>query len=316
MKVSITKGELFAIIAAVLWGVNYLLVKKVLQEIPQGQFMLIRFVLTVMLLVVYLAVTKESYRIEKKHYLTIALLGIFGVGLYNIVWTYGIHLTTAANAALLISTSPVFTGIYSVFWKKEKVQFTWWCGTLLAFGGIYLIIACTPGAKFSFSSEAFLGNLLVLTGSILFALYAILAQPLLKHYSSLQLTTFAMGGGIILLIPFSLGSTSFLSLSAISNLTWLYLIYIIVLGTVAAYVFWYKGVEQTGPVKTLVFHYLVPVVSIVMGPFLLGEKISLGQLLGGIIVFCGLLLIKLNIPQKIKDLVPIKQNKVKREKIS
>lgn len=201
MKISIGKGEVFALTAAFLWGINYLLEKKILQVVPESQFLIIRFVLTVGLLAIYLRMIGENFKIEKGHYIPTLVLGIFGVGFYNILWTYGIHLTTASNAALLIATSPIFTGIYAVFRKEEQISPSRWAGTLLAFLGIYLIVQWTPGSRFSFASSVFLGNVLVLAGSSLFALYAIVAKPLLSHYSPIKLTTLAMGGDLWFWFP-------------------------------------------------------------------------------------------------------------------
>ncbi len=127
-----------------------------------------------------LSVTERPIKlyIAKEHLRRLVFLGLLGVGVYNIIWTVGIHRTTAANAAILISASPIFTGIYSMFSGREKIGFSKWAGTILAFSGIFLIIYWTPGSEFSLDSSLFTGNILVLAGSILFSLYAILAKPL------------------------------------------------------------------------------------------------------------------------------------------
>jgi drug/metabolite transporter (DMT)-like permease len=68
--------------------------------------------------------------------------------------------------------------------------------------------------------------------------------------------------------------------------------YIIVFGTIIAFIFWYKGVQQTSPFKTVIFHYIVPVVSMITGSVFLGEAINYERVLGGIMVFAGLLAVK------------------------
>jgi drug/metabolite transporter (DMT)-like permease len=223
------------------------------------------------------------------------LLGILGVGVYNIVWTHGIHNTTAANAALLISTSPIFTGIYAVITKQEKVGLNRWIGTLLAFFGIYLIIKWTPGTQFSFSSNSFIGNIFVLSGSILFSLYSIIAKPLLNYYSPTKVTTLAMVSGLPILIMYSILQGNILSYSIFKPQIWLEMTYIVVFGTIIAFVLWYKGIKQTSPVKTVFFHYIVPVMSMVFGAILLGENVFKGQILGAIFVFLGLVIVKCDI---------------------
>ena len=197
-------GDGFAITAALIWGINYPLVKLVLQSISEDEFMLIRFIASTTLLVSYLLISDEGIGISKNHYRRILMLGLLGVGLYNILWTCGIYRTTSANASLLISTSPIFTGIYAIAIKQEKVSRKTWTGTLLAFWGIYLIISNTPGTEFSLHSHVFVGNLLVLCGSLLFALYAIIAKPLLEYYSPIKLTAMAMLCGLPIIILYTI----------------------------------------------------------------------------------------------------------------
>lgn len=299
----------FAITAALIWGINYPLVKLVLQSVPESRFLLIRFMASVILLASYLLVSGEGIRVNRNHYSRILLLGLLGVGFYNILWTCGIHRTTAANAALLISTSPIFTGIYAVATKEEKVNPGTWTGTILAFGGVYLIIGQTPGTEFSFSSTAFIGNLLILSGSVLFALYAIVAKPLLNYYSPVKLTTLAMAWGLPVIVLYDVYQNPGFTLSAIRVPDWLEIGFIIVFGTIAAYVFWYKGIQQTSPVKATIFHYIVPVTSMILGAIFLDELITSGQLLGAIFVFLGLIIVKTDLMYTLKLAVNCKINR-------
>lgn len=71
---------------------------------------------------------------------------------------------------------------------------------------------------------------------------------------------------------------------------WLGMAYVVVPGTVVAFTFWYRGIKQTGPVKTTLYHYLVSVVSMVIGPFLTGEKVTAGQVAEGALVLAGLII--------------------------
>ncbi len=282
-------GELFAIVAAILWGLNYQLVKMILSSVPDGQFLLIRFVSTVIILAVLLAVMGEGFTAGREDRLRIVLLGLLGVGVYNIFWTYGVHRTTASNAALLISTSPIFAGIYGAIIGEEQLGLQKWAGIVLSFLGIFVVNYWTSGSRFSFTSEMFDGNLLVLLGAILFALYAIVAKPLLKRYSPMKLTTLAMAWGLPVLVPFGWLQPAALPLASITPVIWLGFGYVVLLGTVVAFAFWYQGIKETTPVKTVVYLYLTPVVSLVAGWLWFGEGGGVGQIAGAALVLLGLL---------------------------
>lgn len=285
------RGDGFAILASLLWGINYPLVKFILGFVPENDFLIIRFSLATILFASYLAISGETFRIAKEDFSRVLMLGILGVGVYNIIWTYGIHRTTAANAAILISASPIFTGIYSLLTGDEKISLSKWLGTIMAFAGICTIIYWTPGSQFSLESRVFVGNILVVLGSLLFSMYAVLAKPLLKRYSPTKLTTLAMILGLPIILIYSMSEDHAITLSY-GLMIWSGFAYIIVLGTIIAFIFWYKGIQQTSPFKTVIFHYIVPVVSMITGSIFLGEPINYERVLGGIMVFAGLLAVK------------------------
>ncbi len=172
-------------------------VKSVLTEIPESAFLVIRFTSAMAILFLYLIVTKEGIRIERSDIGKILWLGVLGVGIYNILWTLGIHLTTASNAALIISTSPLFAQLYMEFIHKAEIGYQRWIFTLLSFYGVFLMI----------------------------------------------------------------------------SQSWR-MFYIIIFGTVAAYICWYTGIKKTGPVKVILFHYIVPVSSMILGALFLREPVS------------------------------------------
>lgn len=284
-------AEGFSIAAALLWGVNYPLVKNVLEEVPENDFLIIRFLFTGILFTAYLIMSGETTKIAKHHFIRVLVLGFICVGVYNIIWTYGIHRTTAANAAILISASPIFTGIYSQLFESEKISWSTWLGTLLAFCGICTIIYWTPGSEINFESSVFIGNILVLIGSILFSMYAILAKPLLRHYSPTKLTALSMILGSPVILIFSMTESHSLTLSYPVRI-WLDFVYIVCFGTVIAFIFWYKGLQKTSAYRTVVFHYIVPVVSMVTSSYFFGENINMERIIGAFLVFTGILITK------------------------
>ena len=286
---TIWKGEYFAIITAVLWGGLYPIAKYTLHVVPENLFILIRFVPTAIILIICLLLQGERLGVEKGDFYRIMLLGFLGVGCYQICWTLGVHRTTASDASLLISTAPIFTGIYTALSKQEQMPRKRWAGTILAFIGIYCIVYWTPGSRLSLSSANFTGNIIVLLGAVFFSLYAILGKPLLARYSPVKLAALVFTWGLAVLAPFSLLSGPVVYPHRFSSGTWLGLAYIIVLGTIIPFTFWYRGIKETTPVRTVAFHNLVPVISILLGILWLGEQIDVRQILGALLVISGLI---------------------------
>jgi drug/metabolite transporter (DMT)-like permease len=284
-----SSSSLFAISAALLWGFNYPIVKLVLRSVPENRFLLIRFSIGVLLLCLVLYRNGETLRVRREHVPRFLALGLLGVGIYNVMWTAGIHRTTAANAALLISSAPVFTAIYMVVSGQERLVPQRMFGILAAFLGIALITIWKPGAEVSLAGEAMLGNLLVLACAVIFSFYAIVARPLLRIYSPLKVTTLAMAAGLPVLVPYGLIGGSALAQTQSVPAIAAEFAYVILCGTVIAYVCWYRGVQGLGATRTVVFHYLVSIVSMTVGYLALGEPVTGWQLAGAGLVLAGLI---------------------------
>jgi drug/metabolite transporter (DMT)-like permease len=275
-------------------------VKLILKDVAESQFLLLRFSISLGILVAFLTLRGENLRIAKEHFRSVFFLGVLGVGVYNIIWTAGIHKTTAANAALLISTSPIFTTLYSAFKKEETITRLRWSGIACAFGGILMIVGGSSTSQLRLDATTFQGNIIILAGSILFSFYNLLARPLLCHYSAGKLTTLAMAFGWVIMIPYALAMGSFGTLPGLAMHTCWEMAYVILFGTVLAYILWYEGIRQVGPVKAVLYHLLVPIMSMVMGSLLLGERIGFPQIIGAGLVFAGLALTKDILPGPVR----------------
>ncbi|MDT8903290.1 DMT family transporter [Anaeroselena agilis] len=286
-------GEGFALVAGALWGVNYVVVKLVLATVPEPLFLLIRFGAAISLLLAYAAWRGENARIAPGDVLPVILLGLFGVGVQNVTWTYGIHRTTVSSAALLICTAPLFTLLFSVITGRERAGMLRLLGTAAAFAGIYVIVVTTPGSRLEFSSAAFVGNLLILASALLFAFYSLASQPLLRRYSAVKLFTLAS----IVAVPVLVANAALappqddVRLSGQLVLEFLYLefLYIVVFGTIVAFVCWFQGIGRTSPVRTTLYQYTTPLVSTLLSVTMLGEPFSGGQAAGAALICGGLM---------------------------
>lgn len=280
-------GDASAILAGVLWGVNYPVTKWVLQSIPEGQFLTLRFGAAAIVFALLLKLQGDGggKRMDLRALLT---LGLLGVGVYNVLFTMGLHRTSASTAALIISTSPLITGIWCALTGRERLTGRRCAGTLLAFAGVLLVLA-SGGNGLSFDGGQFAGNVIIACAAFLFALYAVLARPLLALHSPVRVTSLVMIVGSVLLVPFGLWRTPPALWVRPSAPVVLAFAYIVLVGTVAAFILWYRGVRDIGPVGTVLYHFVTPTVSMVVAPLLLGDATGTGKIGGAILVLAGLL---------------------------
>ena len=74
--------------------------------------------------------------------------------------------------------------------------------------------------------------------------------------------------------------------------SWGSLAYSIVFATIFGLAMWYVGISQIGSTKVMVYMYLVPLFAVIFAAVTIGEQINMMQLVGGLIIFIGLYVVK------------------------
>ncbi|NTV54222.1 MAG: DMT family transporter, partial [Syntrophaceae bacterium] len=191
------------LIVALVWGINFSVVKFALRDFHPLSFTVVRFGLAALFLFSLMLMTRVPFAIDRRDRFPIVKLGFIGITLYNLFFMYGLKYTTAANSALLISLSPLAGSLIQAASGRERLTARIGAGLGIASIGVILIIRSHQG-ELSFSSSALIGDLLTLVATISWAVYTIAAKPLLEKYSAISVTAYAMAAGSVLVLPFSL----------------------------------------------------------------------------------------------------------------
>ncbi len=190
----------------------------------------------------------------------------------------------AGVASLLIAMVPIFTAILAVIFLHERLGWIRWSGVLVAFAGVVLIIAGQQG-NFGVSN----GALLILGCSLAAAVYNVIQRPLLKKYSALHLTSWAIWIGTIMLLifvrklPGEMRAASWRMTMAVA--------YLGVFPAAAGYVMWNYALSKLPVSRVASFTYLVPVVGIAMGFVVVGELPTRLSLCGVPVAISGVYLV-------------------------
>ena len=133
-----------------------------------------------------------------------------------------------------------------------------------------------------------LGNLLALSISLIGALFNLACMPLMNKYSPLRVTTWYILFGTVFLIPFTLGGWGNIAWNNITGITWAAVAYNVILCSVIAFMIWNMSMKKVGATKSNFFRYFVPASATIAGVLFFNEKISLAQIIGGVIIVLGL----------------------------
>ena len=174
--------------------------------------------------------------------------------------------------------------------KQERFSMKVQIGSIVAFVGaaFVLLTGHTGGATYEY---AWLGNIIGLVAAIAWGWYPILAQPLITKYSAMRVTSWSTLIGIVPLVIYCLLNVNTLTWP-VDMPSWGSLAYSIVFATIFGLAMWYVGISKIGSTKVMVYMYLVPLFAVIFAAVTIGEQINLMQLVGGLIIFIGLYVVK------------------------
>ena len=293
-RTSTTEGsfsvtDLMLLGLVLVWGVNFSVIKRTLEEMSPLSFNALRFVLATLLILILLRVTGENLSVPRRDWSRLLLLGLVGHTAYQLFFIKGLARTTASHSSLLLATAPIFIALLSALLRIERVRGLAWLGILLCFGGIALIVQGS-GNGVGLVGQTLGGDLLTLAATICWAIYTVLSKPMLERYSPLKLMTLTMTMGTSVLLLLSLPELANQEWGLVSRQGWLGLIYSFSLAIALGYTIWYTGVRRIGTARTAVYSNLVPVVGVATAWLTLGERLVPFQIAGAGVVLAGICL--------------------------
>ena len=284
-----TYGALLATV--IFWGLSFVATKVALESIPTFTIIFARFTLA-SLFFAGLAVRNGFPSFTPRDHGKIFLTALFEPGLYFIFETMGLLHTSAAKASLIIATVPVAVMILSALILKEKTGRLGVAGVFLSLVGIFVLITGDPQFTWSLG-ESLTGDLLILGAVVSAAVYIVGARDLGKRYSSLDITTMQIFYGALFYTPAFIWQFRDISWSVISVRSWSGLLYLTICATVAAFLCYNYALTKIPASRASVFINGIPVVTAVGAWVILGERLTLLQVSGGILVLAAVFITNL-----------------------
>jgi drug/metabolite transporter (DMT)-like permease len=280
-------GHFLLAVVVLTWGANFGIVKSAFDTIPPLLFGALRFTVMGILLLGLAFWREKEIRIRKEDLGKVIIVGALGLGLYQVLWSLGLNLTSPSNSALILSIQPLLGVLYVDLVKKEPVGRQQYWGMLLALVGVVLVIL-KPTAKLHFSLETLPGDLLTLMAGFCAAIFfSVWSKPLLKTYSPLRLMSYCMIIGSLVLWIVSIFLSQPVIWVEVWEKTWWSMGYAVIFSGMLGHVFWYEGLERIGVTKSMVYLYFIPIWAVLFNFLMMGETIFLQQIFGGVLILLG-----------------------------
>lgn len=282
-----TIGHIAALITIVIWGTTFISTKILLVDFTPIEILFFRFLLG--LLVLIIVYPKCLKLIERKQELVFAAAGLCGICLYYLLENIALTYTMASNVGVIISIAPFFTAVLShIFMKtEEKLKAQFFVGFFVAMVGICLI---------SFNDSKLelnpIGDILAVVAALVWSVYSLLTRKISSYgYNTIQSTRRIFTYGIVFMLPFLFVFDFNLDIQKVIKPEYaLNLIYLGIGASALCFVTWNYAVKMLGAVKTSVYIYMVPVITVATSAIVLKEKITWVSAIGTILTLIGLFL--------------------------
>lgn len=288
MKKAQTFGptDLMMLGLVVVWGANYAVVKSALAQVSPQAFNAVRFTGAAVVTMFLTWVTERDLSVRRSDWGGLVLLGFLGTFLYQNLFIQGMARTTASNSSLLLATTPIFVALFGTLLGTEHLERRNWLGIIISFAGILLLIR--GGSALSVGRETLAGDMLVLSGTVIWATYTIVAKGVMDRNSALKVTAWMMASMAPFLVLVALPDLRTQDWRAVSVQSWLGLAYSAVLAIGIGYAGWNTGVKRLGSARTSVYSYLTPLFAVLASWVLLGERMNALQALGAVGILMGI----------------------------
>ena len=282
-------GYIYGVLAVFFWSFNVIVARYFANTFTPWQISFYRwfFASVILLPLTYRKIwyVKDELLKNWKLILSLSLSGIVLMNTFSYVAGKTID---AVEMSLISVVGPVFIVILSAIFLHIKLHLGQVLGILVAFFGVFFVIVkgdFANLAKVSLKIGVFWMSMLAL----FFAIYSVLMNFKPKSLSHITLLAVNIFVGTVIIFPFFVYDVIHNPVCEKWNLmNYAILLYMGIFNSILAYLFWNMALEKIGNIKASVIYYLTPVFSFIEAYFILDEKIYISQVVGGIIIICGI----------------------------
>ncbi|MCE3273271.1 MAG: protein of unknown function transrane [Ramlibacter sp.] len=229
------------------------------------------------------------------------LESFLGNFLFSICMLFGVSLTSAVSAGVIMAAIPATVALLSWLFLRERIAGRTWAAIALAATGIGLLAFAQPqpqprnGAAAA-ADLAWLGNLLVFGAVLCEAAYAVIGKALTGALGPKRITSLINLWGFALVTPFGLYAARGFDFAAVAPSSWLLLVFYALAASIWTVWLWMTGLKVVPASQAGVFTAMLPVSAAAVGVLVLGEQLGLMQVLAFAAALAGVLLATVRAP--------------------
>ncbi len=274
------------LLAVLIWSMNITVTRYVADYISPVSISFYRWLVAFVVLTPFmLSKVWRERQLVLAHWKQLAVLGAFGMVLYQGLGYSAAHYTTATNMGIINAFIPVFTIFVSMLMLKDIPNRFAVIGSILSFAGLLYVMAQGNFARLV-QSGGHLGDVMMVLAVFFYAFYGVF----LKKWQLQIPLLISLYVQIIFALLYHLPFVVWLGLDAINPQNLGSVLYAGIFPSLIAPLVWMMAVQMLGPNRTSIFMNLMPVCTAVIANVWLGEAWTMYHSIGGLIILLGILL--------------------------
>jgi drug/metabolite transporter (DMT)-like permease len=288
-----TVNLLKATVAVAAWGASFVATKIALRDLSPVALVWARFTLGIPILGAVVLARRQLRPIGARDFGYFLLLGFLGITFHQWLQSHALVTSQATTTGWIIATTPLSIAILGRVFLRERLGAWGVAGILIAAFGVLLVIARGDLGSIVIGHFGAPGDVLILISTVNWAVFSVISRDGLKRHPAALMMFYVMLLGWLLTTALfaAQGGFQHTAWRALSGEGLAALLFLGLICSGVAYVFYYDALEGLPAARVGVFFYLEPLVTVVVAAMLLGESIRVGTMVGGAIILAGIWLV-------------------------
>ncbi len=251
-----SKAHLSLLFVNILYGASHVLAKGVMPNYLSPNVFILMRVLGAALLFWLLMLINRREKIQVKDFGRLILCGLFGVAINQLCFFHGLNLSSSINSGIIMAVNPIMVLLLSFLLLKDKPSLLNSVGILL--GAVGAILLTWRGS--SGSTDSWIGDILLFINAMSYAIYLVIAKPLMQRYNPLTVITWVFSFGLLFVLAFPPTIQDLLQTNLeIPAVIWLKIAYVVVGVTFLTYLLTMYGLKYLSPSVSSAYIYTQPI---------------------------------------------------------
>jgi drug/metabolite transporter (DMT)-like permease len=284
----VVKAHIALTLAAIIHAFNYPIAKSIMPDLVHPFAVIMTRVILAGGLFWLVSLFLPSEKIDKRDYLRFFLCSLFGTSANILLFYKGLSITSAVNAALIMTVTPILVLISALIVLKEKITTYKVVGIVMGLGGVLMLMTKDLD---NVQGAGSLGDFMVFLNALLYGLYLVMVKPLTVRYRAITIFKWIFLIGFFLALPFGWSHFREMDVEALSPKVYYALLYIAFFATFCTYMLNNFALKYVSPSLVGVYIYLQPILAWMVSVFLGVDEVTWSKAGIAVIIFAGVYLV-------------------------